>query len=286
MLSGKASCRLATRVPVVVALAISITATTSIPNRSMAALCDLGPLTLPAKYFPSQLGRQQLSIGVDARLDFQLNQQGTFTITETVNARLPNARDAVSRYLQEQTSDLPNEDCGAQLSVDNSDVATNVGDLVIITVIQGQEWGCMINVKALLAEGTLTFRIAFHPTLANKKIKLTPTVTHTGNLMSTIPDIDPELTARVDEQIRGSIEHIVEEIDKSAAGVGQKLDSMQSSTTDPTEALEPLYRPQFLSIAFALHGAALLLTQKRQATSREGTACTIRSVAASKWNEI
>src|SRR5438034_11406590 len=54
------------RVAVGIALAISFTGTAIISDRPMAAICDLGPLTLPIKYFPSQLGQQNLSLGLDA----------------------------------------------------------------------------------------------------------------------------------------------------------------------------------------------------------------------------
>jgi hypothetical protein len=251
-----------------------------------AALCNLSALSLPQRDFASQLGGQQLSVGVAARLDFQQDQQGIVTITETIKAVLPDAPNAVTSYLQEQASELPNDECGAQVVIDGTTVGASGGDLVIVAVLKGQQWGCIINVKFLVAEGTMTFRIVFHPTESGNKVKLVPAVTHTDNLTSTIPDIDPDFTEKVDEQIHESVSNIVAEVQQYAVDFAQKIDAMQASAPDPTEAIQPLYKPKFLSIGFDVQGTALVLTRKRQAAAREGTACTLRNVAASKWNEL
>jgi hypothetical protein len=241
---------------------------------------------LPEKSKLTSFGDRNVDLRYGARLDFDATSGDVLTINETTYVKVNNASDAIGTYIKTQVGQLPDDQCGSQASLAEIGVRTYAGLLTVTIPLRAEQWGCAFGVRAQLASGRLTFTASFRPSVQNGKLKLTPSVSHTGNLVSTVPDIDTGVTSQIQTQIESATSDVVRAVRDTVEGVQKTLDEMQAQANDPTTVLKPLYDPKVMSVGFNMNGGALVLTQARTAQAREGTACKIRGIAPAKWIEL
>jgi hypothetical protein len=128
-----------------------------------AAQCDLAPLSLPEKNLPVKLGSQMESVRVGVQLSFTPTAS-IYTITERASARV--AKASVAKYVEREVGNLPNDQCGSVAKISKNDVTASSGNLVSTIAVAAEQWGCLIGVRGLIAQGTIEFKTTFRPTIS------------------------------------------------------------------------------------------------------------------------
>jgi hypothetical protein len=252
------------------------------PARGLAALCDLSPLNLPAKDLGVPLDTQTVSVQVAVRLSFS-PQGAVYSITETASAKF--SAQSIGAYIQQEIGQPPDDQCGSIISILGNDVSATAGNLVINTNATARQWGCFIGVKALLAEGTIGFETTLSPSVTDNKVIFTPTVIQSGDLSSTIPDFDYELTNEVNSEIRAALGDALSVVNHAVEGMQAKLEAVETELKTSMEAFEPLYHPTISAIRFDVDGSDIVLIQTRNTQAREGTTCKLKEIAGLKWSQ-
>jgi hypothetical protein len=251
---------------------------------AVAQLCDLGPVVLPNKPIQLNLDGIEWPAIANGRLAFA-RKDDLYDVTETVTATIGNASSFVSMIISKEVGSLPNDRCGSIAIVHDSQVSAAAGSLQIRTEVSAQQWGCVIGVAALLAEGDLGYVTNLTPTVQAGKLSISTGVAQNGDLTTTVPDFDSDLTASIQEQLRSASGAMTDTIKEAVAKLQARLEQAIAQTQDPTEPLRPLYAPRLMTVAFQQQATSILLIHVRQALAREGTACKIHELAAQKWAE-
>jgi len=252
---------------------------------ALGAACDFSPLRLPEKAIPVKMGIRTIPIRVAGRLEFNGPQNSLYAIREITLAKMPDAPNQIARLIADEVGPLPSDDCGARASLGQTDLSTSNNALVISVPLHAEKWGCFIGVKALVASGTLIFRVSFTPQIAQSKFVLVPTATHSGELTSTIPDIDVSFTQMIQDNLREATSDLVRAVDRAISNIQAKLDTIQTDVSAP-DNLKALYHPVVKRVGFSLEAGTLTLSQERQTELREGTTCSVRHFALEKWDSI
>jgi hypothetical protein len=248
--------------------------------------CDLSPLVLPEKAIPANFGNRTISARVQVRFDFDGPQNNLYAIREITLARVPAAQTQIGRVIEDEVGALPFDDCGTQVRLGKPDISTSSGELIVLAPVHAEQWGCFVGIKALGAAGTFTFRVSFLPQIAQPKFIIAVKATHSGELTSTIPDIDPSLTETIQNNLQQATSDLVLAVEKVANNIQAKLDSIQADLDAASEEFKGLYHPMVKSVGFSLEGRTLTLMQERQTELRPGTTCSLRRIAKEKWNSI
>jgi hypothetical protein len=256
----------------------------AVAGDTQAALCDLSPLSLPEKSVPIDLGATKLTAQVYALITF--TQSGSiYTIRETLGGRVDRAASQVDKYIRDQIGLLPNDQCGSVATIPRTDTRAEQGNLVIVANVAAEQWGCIIGVKALLANGQLSYTTTFHPSITDGRVKIDSTVLPSGDLRSTVPDFDPDVSATINKRLRDASQSMLTRVSNSVQQIHTRIDDGLKNLVDLSDTLAPLYVPKLVSINFAQSRDDISLARVRQAQSREGGACKLREVFSSKWGE-
>jgi hypothetical protein len=262
---------------IICVLYVSISASTS-------AACDLSPLVLPERTAPITLNDSTMNVQIGARIDFQNSQDKLYAITETSYPKIASAETVISDLIKPEVRDLPNDPCGTRATLGEVSVGTTPDNLTVNLPLSGEQWGCGLGIKGQLASGTLMFQIVFTPLIADNKVTFTSIVSpHTGELLSTVPNIDTSLTEEIDDAINKATLDAINSVKNTVSVLQSRLDNMQSDIPEPADPIKAIYHPKITSFQFRQEGSSILLIQKRQTETREGTTCAIRRLAAEKW---
>ncbi|TWI60264.1 hypothetical protein IQ16_07762 [Bradyrhizobium huanghuaihaiense] len=269
----------APQMPVVLALLL-------LAKPASAKLCELSSVSLPEKSIQLNVADVKWPVVASGRLDFSA-EQDLYGVTETVAGKINNASSLISQIISKEVSDLPNDNCGSIAIIHNSQVAASSGNLQIATPVTAQQWGCLIGVAALIAEGRLTYTITISPVVQDGKLGLRSLpLQQRGDLQTTVPDFDSELTNTVQKQLKAASTQMSDTVQSAVAKLQSKLKDGLAEVKDPTEPLQPLYAPKLSNAVFRQQADSIVLIQTRRGLVREGTACKIHEIALQKWTEF
>jgi hypothetical protein len=248
-------------------------------------LCELSPLQLPTKVVNLSVGANDIPVQVDGRMEFNCASLPSCTTTETVTARVKNTRIALREVLLSNVGQLPQEQCGARISLGDLSLSAPGGVAQISLPLSVEEWGCLVGVAGKLAYGVLTFDIAVTPRSTAGKIQIDHVVRSTGGLTSTVPNVDDRTSQQVAQNVSEATNEIVDAVKQKFEQIFFNIAEAENNETDPTSGL-PFYHPVDRSIAFTIVQGDLALVRVRVASMRQGTTCTIRGLAVSEWDKI
>jgi hypothetical protein len=250
-----------------------------------AQLCDLSSVTLPDKSIQLNMDDVNWPAVASGRLDFA-KKDDLYSVTETISATVRNGSSFASKIISKEVAALPNDQCGSIAIIHDSRVIALSGSLQISTPISAQQWGCVIGIRGLLAEGDLNYVITLAPKVLDGKLMFSSDVKPIGDIQTTVPDFDSELTETIKQQLKAASSEMTEDVKSAVAKLQSHLERAVAEAKDPAESLEPLYAPKLASVTFRQQGTSIALVQVRQALVREGTACIVHDAAAQKWTEF
>jgi hypothetical protein len=250
---------------------------------ALAATCDLSELVFPEKRLNISLRQHTIPVHVGGQLVFAPLQGSVFSIAETMYGKVITASGVIARIISSEAGPLPNEECGTRATLGSVEISTVSGSLVIAVPLLAEQWGCLIGIKAQLAQGTLRFKAVLAPKMDNSRVSFVSSVTHAGELESNIPQFDPGLTESINQALRDGTGRAADTVAAAIGRMQRQLDALQSEIDDPTKGITPIYHPRLQSIALTQEGGTLVLTQRRLAEAREGTSCAIRRLSLQKW---
>jgi len=263
---------------------ISVLILATVESALANPLCSLSKLTLPARNFPSELGQNKIAVLLSGEISFS-PEGNLFTITETMTARLQDARSSLEKIVKDEVGELPRDRCGSIANIDGTELAAD-GNLTIKTKVTVEQWGCLLSVRGQIAEGQLGFTTRIRPRVQNEALKLDASVEKSGSIESNIPDFDPNLSSTVEQRIRSASTTMEAAVRKAISAVSDRILRLQGELTNLTQQLEFVYKPKLQSFRFLQDSNALVIVQSRATAAREGTACKLREVLSEKWSGL
>ncbi|RWQ04065.1 hypothetical protein [Mesorhizobium sp.] len=243
--------------------------------------CDLADLQLPEKDGEANVQGKGIEFKYGAKLIFDPTADETVMINEVSYGVLQNASQVIRKYITE-SAEIPNDACDATVVVGQIAVYARDKKLLVEVPLHVEIWQCIIGMRALLAEGQIAFTVTYDVTLARSKPSFSSSVVQEGGIETTVPNIDPQITAAIEEQLSAGTTTLSDQVRKSLARIEEELNALDGEYV-ATEA-QSLYRPKIEEIWFEQMPLGPALIQKRVAEVREGTTCTIRRLAPEKWS--
>jgi len=227
--------------------------------------CDLVPLVLPERSTPTNFAGRAINVRFGAKLEFSNSQDKVYTISESAFAKIDSAQRVISELIRDEVGSLPDDQCGSRAALGETAVASSSGSLVVHLPLKGEQWGCALGIKAKLASGTLLYTVILSPRVAESKLVLVPSVSQSGELVSTIPDIDPTLTATISDRLKDATTEAMDAVSNAVSRIQGKFDAISANLDDQTEAIRPIYHPKVTFIGFIQDGDSISLVQRRLA---------------------
>lgn len=137
-----------------------------------------------------------------------------------------------------------------------------------------------------LYSGDITFRVTYSLDYQGEHVRLRDSVQHFGDISTTIPAIDSQLSNNIQTELSEATGLAIQKVSDSLAQVQRRLQKLSDETPDPTSAAKPIYQPKTQSVKFVKSDDGIGIERLRITETRLGTACTIRNIAITKWEEF
>jgi hypothetical protein len=247
--------------------------------------CELTTLRLPAKESIVDFEDGTANVRSSARLEFGESTPATVQIRESVLALILNPKSMLRSYVQRRIAQAQ-DDCGLTTSLGDVTTSVILGKLIVDLPFHAEQWKCLLNLKALVASGDITFRVTYSLDYQVDHVLLRYSVEHFGDTSTTIPSIDSQLSNNIQTELSEATGLAVQKVSDSLAQVQRRLQKLSDETPDPTSSAKPIYQPKTQSVKFVKSDDGIGIERVRIAETRLGTACTIRSIAITNWEEL